>query len=92
MNWYDRINGTTPQAVETPKAPGYPGVTFANPMMQMNAMQQAMMNPAAFVRQALPQIPAEIANDPNRILSYMKQYCGLTDADIQAAAARIPHF
>lgn len=87
MTWYDRINGTqpAPQPVN-----GYSGMSYINPMQKMSAIQQAMQNPAAFVMQNIPGIPAEVALDPNRVLMYMKQNLGLTDADIQAAAARIP--
>ncbi len=85
MTWYDRINGQ-PQA----QTPGHSGMQFVTPMQRMAAIQQAMRNPAAFVLQNLSGIPAEIASDPNRILAYMKQNLGLTDADIQAAAAQIP--
>lgn len=86
MTWYDRINGT--QQASQPIS-GYSGMSFMNPMQRMNAIQQAMQNPVAFVRQAFPNIPEDIAADPNRVLMYMKQYCGLTDMDIQAAASQM---
>lgn len=88
MTWYDRINGAAPAPAPQPN-PGYSGMPFMNPMQRMNAIQQAMQNPSAFVRQALPNIPADVAADPNRVLMYMKQNCGLTDMDIQAAASRM---
>lgn len=87
MTWYDRINGSQPAPQPNP---GYSGLPFFNPMQRINAVQQAMQNPAAFVRQAFPNMPADIANDPNKVLAYMKQNCGLTDYDIQAAASQIP--
>lgn len=65
-------------------------MTFQNPIQKANYIRQAMINPAAFVRQALPNLPAEIANDPNQILNFMRQNMGVTDMDIQNAMSQIP--
>lgn len=59
--------------------------SFNNPMQKMNYILQAMKNPAAFVKQHFPDIPNEIANDPNKILGYLQQTRGLTDQQIQQA-------
>ena len=65
---------------------------FSNPMQRMNAIMQAMQNPPAFVRQAIPDLPNEISNDPNRILQYLKQTRGVTDQQIQRIAGSMPRF
>lgn len=57
---------------------------------RMTAMMQAMQNPAAFVRQQFPDIPAEIANDPNQILRYLQQTRGIPDARIQQLMTQYP--
>lgn len=44
---------------------------------------QAMRNPAAFVRQSFPDIPAYMQNDPNQILQYLQQTRGITSEQIQ---------
>ena len=88
MTWYDRINGIQPQQQVQPQR--YSGMMFQNPIQKANYIMQAMQNPAAFVRQALPGIPVDISNNTNAILQYMKQNCGLTDMDIQAAASQMP--
>lgn len=59
---------------------------------QMAAMMRAMSNPAAFVKENLPGLPEQIANDPNQILQYMMQNLGVTQQDIQNAANQIPRF
>ena len=87
MGWYEKIVSNS-QPVQQPQ--GYSGMTFQNPMQKANYIMQAMQNPAAFVQKVFPNMPSNIANNPNQILMYMKQNCGLTDADIQAAAAQIP--
>ena len=84
MTWYDRINGVNSQP-----QPSNSGMMFQNPLQKANYILQAMQNPAAVVRQAIPGIPIDISNDPNRVLQYMKQNCGLTDIDIQAAISQI---
>lgn len=65
---------------------------FANPIQKMNYILQAMRNPAQFVRQAIPDLPDNIVNDPNQILQYLKQTRGVTDQQIQMAAGQIPRF
>ena len=68
-----------------PNNPGFSGMQFQNPLQKMNFIMQAMRNPAAFVRQNLPQIPQEAYNDPtgNGVLQYMMNNMGVTQRDIQ---------
>lgn len=56
---------------------------FQNPIQKMNYILEAMRNPAAFVRQQFPDIPASISNDPNQILRYLQQTRGISDQQIQ---------
>ena len=63
-----------------------------NPLKRMGQIMQAMRNPAAFVKQAIPDLPDNIANDPNQILQYLKRTRGVTDQQIQMAAGQIPRF
>ena len=63
-----------------------------NPIQRANAIYQAMRNPAAFVQQALPDLPPEIANDPNRILQWLQQTRGISNEQIQQVARQIPRF
>lgn len=66
---------------------GFGGGTppFSNPVQKMQYIMQAMMNPAAFVRQQFPDIPAEIQNNPSAILSYLQQTRGVSNQQIQQA-------
>ena len=63
-----------------------------NPLQRMGQIMQAMRNPVQFVRNAIPDLPAEIANDPNRILQYLQQTRGITNEQIQQIAGQIPRF
>lgn len=54
-----------------------------NMFQRINEFMQAMQNPAEYVRQKFPDIPEEIKNDPNQILSYLKKTRGITDQQIQ---------
>lgn len=62
------------------------------PIQKLQAIMQAMQNPAQFVRNAIPDLPAEIANDPNQILQYLKQTRGITDQQIQMLTGQMPRF
>lgn len=68
------------------------GAQFMNPVQRINYIMQAVRNPAAFVKRAIPDLPDDISNDPNRILQYLKQTRGVTDQQIQIAAGQIPKF
>lgn len=76
---YQMLNGNvqpaSPMNLNIPKAP--------NMFQMMGQFAQAMQNPAAFIIQRFPDIPAEIQNDPNKILAYLQQTRGITNQDIQ---------
>ena len=65
---------------------------FQNPIQKANYIMQAMTNPAAFVRQAIPNLPPEISNNPNQILQWMQQNGMVTQQDIQNAMSQMPRF
>lgn len=91
--WDQRIlGGPINQSGPAQQAFSNPVSQFANPVQKMGAMLQAMRNPAQFVRQRLPQIPAEAFNDPtgNAVLQYMMNNMGVTQQDIQNAINQIP--
>ena len=64
------------------------GMTFANPMQKVNYILNAMTNPAQFVRQQFPDIPAEIANNPLQVLQYIQQTRGISNQQIQQLIGR----
>lgn len=65
---------------------------FRNPWQKAQFLMQAMRNPAAFVKQHIPDIPENIQNDPNQILQYLQQTRGVTNEQIQQLAQQIPRF
>ena len=65
---------------------------FANPIQKMQYIMQAMTNPAAFVKQAIPDLPPEIANDPNQILQYLQKSRGISNEQIQQLMNQMPNF
>jgi len=87
---YNQLMGQQVPQQKPIQQPMSGGPQFMNPMQKMNYILQAMRNPAQFVRNAIPDLPAEIANDPNRILQYLQQTRGITDQQIQQAAGQIP--
>ena len=53
-----------------------------NPLMMIRQMV-GMQNPQQIVSRFLPNIPAEIRNDPGQILSWMQQNGMVTEEQIQ---------
>ena len=68
------------------------GMQFQNPIQKMNYIMQAMRNPAAFVKQAFPDIPNEMQNDPTRILQYIQQTRGISNEQINQIVQQMPRF
>ena len=62
-----------------------------NPVQKANYIMQAMTNPAAFVKQAFPDIPVQIQNNPTQILSYLQQTRGITNQQIQTLLNQNPY-
>lgn len=88
--------GQAPQQIPAMRsAPMVSGIPqFANPMQKAAYIMQAMRNPAAFVKQHMPDIPDEVLRDPtgNSALQYMQQNMGLTQQDIAYAQNQIPQY
>lgn len=67
------------------------GPQFANPIQKAAYIMQALTNPAAFVKQQFPDIPDEIANNANAILSYLQKTRGITLEQIQQLQSQNPY-
>lgn len=67
---------------------------FQNPIQKMNYIMQAMRNPAAFVKQHIPNMPDEVLADPtgNAALQYMQQNMGVSQQDIMNVQNQIPRY
>lgn len=90
---YQMLTGQMyPQNQQMPVQQNFSGIQFQNPIQKANFIMQAMRNPVAFVKQAVPDLPSDIANDPNRILQYLQQTRGITNEQIQEAASYIPRW
>lgn len=61
-----------------------------NPLQKMQYMMQAMTNPAAFVKQHFPDIPAQIQNNPTQILQYLQQTRNISNEQIQNLVNQYP--
>ena len=79
MTWYDRVSSQPPI------------FQFQNPMQRAQAIMQAMRNPAEFVRQNIPDLPSNIANDPGQILNFLQQTRGVTQQHIQQLLQQNPY-
>lgn len=77
-NWYNRIaGGMQPQVQPQPQQMAMSGgVHFQNPMQRMQFIMNAMTNPAAFVREQFPDVPENIRNNPDAVLSYLQRTRG----------------
>lgn len=69
---------------QTPQQMSNSGIgQFSNPIQKVNYILQTMTNPGAFVKQAFPDIPDNMINDPNQIMNYLQQSRGISNKDIQ---------
>lgn len=84
-NWYDRIMGA-----QRPMMQQSSGPVFQNPIQKAQYIYQAMTNPAAFVKQQFPDVPDEIANDPNRVLQYIQQSRGISNDQLNHIVNQYP--
>lgn len=78
---YQMMNGSMPMA--QPMMP-------QNPMQRMSFLMQAMKNAPQFVKQAFPDIPDDISNNPGQILQYLQQTRGITNQQVQQMMNQIP--
>ena len=65
---------------------------YMNPMQKMQAVMGAMQNPQAFVKQAFPDIPDYMQNNPGQILQYLQQTRNISNNQIQQVAQQIPNY
>lgn len=70
---YQQLFGGAPVQGTSPNFLGPQMAMRPNPMQMMANVMKAMMNPAAFVKQNFPDIPANIQNDPNQVFQYLQQ-------------------
>ena len=54
-------------------------------MGQANQMMQQFQHPQQLIQRMMPNIPAEIRNDPKQILSWLQQTGKITPQQIQMA-------
>lgn len=60
-----------------------PAPSNMNPLQRINYIRQAMANPAILIKQRFPDIPDQIMNNPEQILSYLQKTRGITNQDLQ---------
>lgn len=82
--WYDRIMG----APMNPQSQQYP--VFQNPIQKAAYIMKALTNPAAFVKQAFPDVPDGIANDPVQVRNYLMQSRGISEQQINQLLNQYP--
>ena len=75
---YQMLNGSAQLPVQPLNTP-----QPMNMFGRIGEITQAMRNPAAYIKQKFPDIPANIQNDPAQILSYLQQTRGISNQDIQ---------
>lgn len=89
---YQQMMGQNVSQQRLAQQPMSGGPQFMNPMQKMNYILQAMRNPAAFVKQAIPDLPDQIANDPNQVLNYIMQTRNITQEQVNQIARQVPKF
>ena len=60
-----------------------PAPSNMNPLQRINYIRQAMANPAMIVKRTFPDIPDQMMNDPNQILTYIQNTRGITNQDLR---------
>ena len=70
---YQQLFGGAPVQGTSPNFLAQQAASRMNPMQMVAGIMQAMMNPAAFVKQRFPDIPENIQNNPNQVFSYLQQ-------------------
>ena len=83
------LSGMAPAQQVTP-APMQQMQNLMGPFRQAAAVMQSMQSPAAFVKWQFPDVPDEIAGDPNKVLGYLKQTRNITDEQLSQFASQLP--
>jgi len=65
---------------------------FSNPIQKMNYMVQALKDPVHFVLQQFPDIPENIANDPNQVLQYLQRTRNISNDQISRIVNQFPRW
>lgn len=84
-NWYDRILQPAVSQMQQSQGP-----VFQNPIQKAAYIMQALTNPAAFVKQAFPDVPDGIVNDPVQIRNYLMQSRGISEQQLQQMINQYP--
>lgn len=85
--WYERINRPVMPSQQTMSQ----GPMFQNPIQKAAYIMQALTNPAAFVKQAFPDVPDGIANDPVQVRNYLMQSRGISELQINQMMNQYPN-
>ena len=56
-----------------------------NILAKASQMMQQFQNPQQLIQQMMPNVPAEIRNDPNQIINWLQQTGKITPQQIQMA-------
>lgn len=90
---YDQIMNGMMQQMPAQAPPPYANpAPQMTPMQRANAVMQAMRNPMAFAMQQFPDIPKEIAGDPNQILQYLQRTRNISNQQLNNLMSRFPGF
>lgn len=89
---YQQMMGQNVPQQRPAQQPMFGGLQFMNPVQKMNCFMQAMRNPVAFVKQAIPDLPDQIANDSNQVLNYIMQTRNITQEQVNQIAGQVPKF
>lgn len=81
--WYNRVAGPGMNVSQGP--------VFQNPIQKAAYIMQAMTNPAAFVKQAFPDVPDGIVNDPIQVQNYIMQSRGISEQQIRQMMNQYPN-
>lgn len=60
-------------------------IFMQNVMARANQMMQSFQNPQQLLQKMMPNVPAEIRNDPNQIINWLQQTGKVTPQMIQQA-------
>lgn len=79
MSLYEFLNGGMMQNMPMMQQAQQP----MNMFQMMGEFVKAMQNPSAYVCNKFPDIPEDMRNDPDRILSYLQKTRNISDEQLQ---------
>ena len=80
------------QMPQMPQIQPQSGMVFQNPIQKANYILNTLTNPSAFVREQFPDVPSDIANDPNRVLQYIQQTRNISNEQLNQIMNRFPRW